>query len=311
MRTPPFALLTALSLLPDRSTSAAPRFSGQNRNVLLEDSSVRVAHCAVASAGQINFGCASFLWAEPQRPLGGLLRSRCSLRCRFCRTDQLRLRLVSLGRTATSSWRTPPFALLTALSLLPDRSTSAAPRFSGQNRNVLLEDSSVRVAHCAVASAGQINFGCASFLWAEPQRPLGGLLRSRCSLRCRFCRTDQLRLRLVSLGRTATSSWRTPPFALLTALSLLPDRSTSAAPRFSGQNRNVLLEDSSVRVAHCAVASAGQINFGCASFLWAEPQRPLGGLLRSRCSLRCRFCRTDQLRLRLVSLGRTATLSCD
>ena len=219
--------------------------------------------------------------------------------------------LRSSGEIATSSWRTPPFALLTALSLLPDRSTSAAPRFSGHNRNVLLEDSSVRVAHCAVASAGQINFGCASFLWAEPQRPLGGLLRSRCSLRCRFCRTDQLRLRLVSLGRTATSSWRTPPFALLTALSLLPDRSTSAAPRFSGQNRNVLLEDSSVRVAHCAVASAGQINFGCASFLWAEPQRPLGGLLRSRCSLRCRFCRTDQLRLRLVSLGRTATLSCD
>ena len=111
---------------------------GRNRNVLLEDSSVRVAHCAVASAGQINFGCASFLWAEPQRPLGGLLRSRCSLRCRFCRTDQLRLRLVSLGRTATSSWRTPPFALLTALSLLPDRSTSAAPRFSGQNRNLIM-----------------------------------------------------------------------------------------------------------------------------------------------------------------------------
>ena len=74
--------------LPDRSTSAAPRFSGQNRNVLSEDSSARDAHCAVASAGQINFGCASFLWAEPQRPLRGLLRSRCSLRCRFLRTNR-------------------------------------------------------------------------------------------------------------------------------------------------------------------------------------------------------------------------------
>ena len=99
--------------------------------------------------------------------------------------------LRSSGEIATSSWRTPPFAMLTALSLLPDRSTSAAPRFSGQNRNVLSEDSSARNTRCAVASAGQINFGCASFLWAEPQRPLRGLLRSQCSLRCRFLRTNR------------------------------------------------------------------------------------------------------------------------
>ena len=99
--------------------------------------------------------------------------------------------LRSSGEIATSSWRTPPFAMLTALSLLPDRSTSAAPRFSGQNRNVLSEDSSARNTRCAVASAGQINFGCASFLWAEPQRPLRGLLRSQYSLRCRFLRTNR------------------------------------------------------------------------------------------------------------------------